>query len=75
MILQYNCPDGCDDIVQGLTDIASSYSHTIVAPYSGMDATIALTAWGWIDKFDEYEQIRIVDFIEGHIGRGPERVP
>ena len=75
IMLQYDCDDGCDDLVQNLTQVASRYRHTIVAPYSEMDTRIALTAWGWIDTFDEFEQTRVVDFIETHIDRGPERVP
>src|SRR2546428_3140115 len=45
----------------------------ILEPYSGMtDARIALTAWGWIDKMDTYDQARILGFIAAHIDKGPE---
>ena len=44
------------------------YEHLLLAPYPGMDATIALTAWGRIDKFKSYDEARIVRFIEAYIG-------
>ena len=76
IIVQYNCPDGCEELVQQLTDIVNRYqSHVILAPYANMDTSIALTAWGWIDKLEDFDEERIADFINGHIDRGPERVP
>jgi len=71
VLLQYNCPNECDEIVQNLNVVASRYPHTIVAPYPTMNSKIALTAWGWIDKFDEYNEDRIFEFIEAHINNGP----
>lgn len=44
------------------------YDHLILAPYPGMEATLALTAWGRIDKFNEYDEGRITKFIEAYIG-------
>jgi hypothetical protein len=46
----------------------SRYDHLILAPNPGMDARIALTAWGRIDKFNEYDEGRITKFIEAYIG-------
>ena len=48
--------------------LRSKYHHLVLAPYPGMDATIALTAWQRIDKFDTYDEQRIVEFIEAYIG-------
>ena len=72
VLLQYNCPNECEDIIQNLNVVASRYPHIIVAPYPTMDSKLALTAWGWIDKFDEYNEDRIFEFIESHIDNGPE---
>jgi len=44
------------------------YEHLILAPYPGMDATIALTAWGRIDKLKSYDEARIMQFIEAYVG-------
>ena len=47
----------------------SRYEHLILAPSNpGMDSTIALTAWGKIDKFNQFDEERITKFIEAYIG-------
>ncbi len=68
VLVQYNCPQGCPDLVEGLTGIVSRYDMQVLAPYPGMDKRIALTAWGWIDKFDELDEKRIVRFIKANRG-------
>ncbi len=68
VIVQYNCADGCPDVASKLEAIVRKYEHTILAPYPGMDHTIALTAWGRIDKFDEFDQARIERFIRAYAG-------
>ena len=68
VVVQYNCKD-CGELVRKLERIVSPYSHTILAPYPGMDSRIALTAWGRIDKFNEFDEKRIVRFIEAYIGK------
>lgn len=67
VIIQYSCQD-CPDLVKQLTTIAERYDHVILAPYPGLDRKIALTAWGRIDEFDEFDESRIVTFIKAHIG-------
>ena len=46
----------------------SRYDHLILAPYPGMDTKIALTAWGKIDKFNQFDEERITKFIEAYVG-------
>jgi hypothetical protein len=65
--INYSCQD-CPDLVKRLTAIAERYDRIILAPYAEMDRKIALTAWGSIDKFDEFDEARIVKFIKAHIG-------
>ncbi|MBI2883590.1 MAG: DUF3105 domain-containing protein [Candidatus Methylomirabilis oxyfera] len=67
VVIQYSCQD-CPDLVKQLTMIAERYDHIILAPYIELDRKIALTAWGSIDKFDEFDEARIVTFIKAHIG-------
>ncbi len=65
VLVQYNCPDGCPDLVTQLAAIVGRYrEHVILAPYPGMPARIALTAWIRLDAFDEFDEARIVRFIE-----------
>jgi hypothetical protein len=55
-------------LVKRLTTIAETYDHVILAPNTGLDRKIALTAWGRIEKFDEFDEARIVRFVKAHIG-------
>lgn len=67
--IQYDCPDGCPELVAQLTEIVSRYPDRVfLAPYPGMDSTIVLTAWTRIDKFDEFDERRIIRFIEAYRG-------
>jgi hypothetical protein len=69
VLVHYNCPEGCPDLVEKLKAIVRRYDkHVILAPYPKMERRIALTAWGRIDKFDEFDERRIVRFIGAHIG-------
>lgn len=65
VLVQYNCPTGCPDFVARLEAIVRRYQdHVILAPHTGMRARIALTAWTRLDAFEEYDEARIVRFIE-----------
>lgn len=69
VLVQYNCPQGCPDLVDKLRSIVNSYEkYVILAPYPGMDRRIALTAWGRIGKFDEFDEQRIIRFIKAYKG-------
>ena len=68
VLVQYNCT-GCDDLVRKLKDIVLRYrDKAILAPYPGMKTRIALTAWSYIDAFDQLDEPRILRFIEAHRG-------
>ena len=72
VMVQYNCTEECTALIDDLESVVNRYPEGVVlAPYSGMDATIALTAWGWIDTFELFDDPRIDDFIQAYIGRGP----
>lgn len=65
----YHCPDGCPELVDQLKAIVQRYEDKVLmAPYPDMDTRIALTAWNRIDKFDEFDEARIVRFIEAFRG-------
>jgi hypothetical protein len=71
VIVQYNCPatnPECNPLIEKLAGIVRRYSRNVIlAPYPGMNEKIALTAWSRIDKFDDFDQNRIVRFIEAYI--------
>ncbi|MFQ5520808.1 MAG: DUF3105 domain-containing protein [Candidatus Methylomirabilia bacterium] len=67
VLVQYNCE--CPELVQELRAIVARYDRQVIlAPYRGMDTRIALTAWGRIDTFDEFDEKRIVRFITAFKG-------
>ena len=78
VLIQYNCPQGCPDLLKKLEGVffkykkraekEKRYMHLIVAPYPDMNARIALTAWTRIDTFTEFDEARIDRFIEAYVG-------
>ena len=78
VLVQYNCAQTgqeCRTLVEKLAQIVRRYDHAILAPYPGMSHKIALTAWSRIDKFNEFDEARIVRFIEAyiHIDHHPQK--
>ncbi len=65
--VHYNCPDGCDDLVEQLSGIVSGVTEIVMSPFPGLDTRIALTAWTYIDKFDEFDEDRVRTFIGDHL--------
>ncbi len=76
------------DLVKRLKDKNKKYCRLIVAPYSfdfaapsvkelgdiAGEMKLALTAWARIDMLAEYDEERIMKFIDTNINRGPENV-
>ena len=76
IMVQYTCTD-CPELANQLRGFAARYPKwVIVAPYPNpnVGARIALTAWGRIDTFDEYDEARIESFIRAFRNKGPEQV-
>lgn len=83
VIISYNCND-CPELVAQLEDFYNRWTPAnklplfpnstkiIVAPYYTMPSRIALTGWGRIDTSDQYDEQRIIRFIEAWRGKGPE---
>ena len=65
--IHYNCPEGCEELVAQLDEIASRFAKTILSPYPDMDTRIALVAWSYIDQFEVFDAERVEDFIRGHM--------
>lgn len=65
----------CKDLKNKLSDIANEnrLRKLIVVPRDNVDANIALTAWGRIDKMEKVDKKRIVDFINAFRDHGPEQ--
>lgn len=64
--IHYNCPNGCDELVDQLTSLARDGGKIVMSPYPDMESRIALTAWNFLDTFDDFDEDRIKDFIDAH---------
>jgi hypothetical protein len=67
--------DGCKGLAQQLTDAYNNKGKfkLVVVPRPNLDSKIALTAWTYIDKFNEFDIERINKFIDAHRDHGPEK--
>ena len=65
--IHYDCPEGCTDLVDLLAQVAAQYPKVVLSPYPGTDSRISLTAWTFIDQMDDFDEGRIVAFIEEHM--------
>lgn len=45
----------------------------IVIPRSNLDTNFAVTAWDYLDKFNDFDENRIEKFIDVHLEMGPEK--
>ncbi len=70
VILHYNCPDGCPEIVAELADIVTDKgTHQLVLhPYENMDSRIAVTAWTRMLQLEEVDRAAIEEFIDAYRG-------
>lgn len=70
VIIHYNCPEECPEIVAELSQIVSEMGteQLILHPYTNMDSKIALTAWTKMLQLDEVDRDAIIDFIKKYRG-------
>lgn len=79
VVLLYNCPDGCADVVaqlQGILDAPPDdpdclVPRLVLTPYAEMEARVAASAWGFTwtsDCFDDAARQALIAFIEAHLG-------
>jgi len=84
VIIWYNCdsltPEACQqlqDKIQTAMDKAGNSPNTgtpkiIAVPRPGMSAQLALTTWGRLDKFNAFDEQRILNFIRDFRDKAPE---
>ena len=68
--VHYDCPEECPDLVAQLTELVQEGidrgGKLLMSPYPGLDSRIALTAWTFTDRFDEFDEDRIRAFVNAH---------
>ena len=67
--------DDCHKLVDQLISIyeKKGKNKLIVVPRENLDSNFALTAWTYLDKFNEFDQNRIEKFIDAYLNMGPEK--
>ena len=73
VIIQYNCPEGCPDVINPLDTLTNRYpENVILSPQPSIESTLAITSWGYIDTMDGFDETRIESFIQKHAGNSPD---
>lgn len=82
IVLLYNCPRGCADLVDQARTLYLSlppgrnpydgHARLLVIPYASMSHPIAVVAWDHKLELDRLDRDQIVGFYERYVDRGPE---
>lgn len=82
IVLLYNCPTGCQDVVDELTAIVNgrrpdqyNAKRFILAPDTQMPRKVAAVAWLWRWQGDAVDTAAINCFIDARYDRAPESIP
>ncbi|MEX2377092.1 MAG: DUF3105 domain-containing protein [Dehalococcoidia bacterium] len=74
--LHYNCPQGCDELVEQLIELVPrDPAQFVVSPYPDMESRIAVTAWRRVLHLEEFDEDLIRRFIRAHQDHAPESIP
>ena len=68
IVINYNCEDyTCEEsLIENLESFAEKYpANVYIAPFKDMDSKIALTKYNKIEIFKEFDEQKIINFIEG----------
>lgn len=63
----------CKDLVSKLSEFLNDFQRLIIVPRVNLEVPIALSAWGRIDKLENYDEARIKNFISTFHNKGPEK--
>jgi len=77
VVISYDCAKlaDCTSAKTQIRQLVERYRNWKVTavPRQNADTALALTAWGWLDKLDSFDEARITAFINARRHRGPER--
>ncbi|HSR51540.1 MAG TPA: DUF3105 domain-containing protein [Acidobacteriota bacterium] len=69
ILIQYNCPQGCAELVARLESFIEDRDRVLLAPYPLMDSRLALTAWGRLLRLESFDAPRMEAFIQAYSGK------
>lgn len=76
VMISYDCSKltDCQGTKERLQELIRRYRNWKITavPRQNADAAIALTAWGWLEKLDSYDEARMTAFIDAWRDHGPE---
>jgi hypothetical protein len=82
IVLLYNCPEDCPDLVAQLQafyaslpanhNLRTGQARLLAVPYADMDHRIAAIGWWRLLELDAFDDYQIRDFYQKHVDRGPE---
>jgi len=82
IVLLYNCPSGCQDVVDQLTALMLSQPpdkfnevRMLLVPDGKMPHKVAAVAWGWRWQGDVVDKTALQCFINARYDRGRESIP
>lgn len=81
IVILYNCPSGCPDLVNQFKGLLTSLPRSqqfnevklVVSPNSKIEHQIALLAWDYEEDLDTYDEAAIQAFYQAHLDKGPEK--
>jgi hypothetical protein len=82
VVLLYNCPSGCDDVVAQLTTLRDAtpvdrfnVQRLLIVPDAAMPRKVAAVAWGWRWQGEAVDMAAMRCFIDARYDRAPESIP
>jgi hypothetical protein len=77
VVISYDCSKltDCEGTKAQIRQLMQRYNNwkLVAVPRNNTDAAIALTAWGWLEKLDSYDEANMTAFINAWRDHGPEK--
>jgi len=77
VVISYDCSKlaDCEGAKTEIRRLVQRYDNwkLVAVPRANADAALALTAWGWLEQLDGYDEAKMTAFINAWRDRGPEK--
>jgi Protein of unknown function (DUF3105) len=77
VVISYDCSKlaDCEGTKAQIRQLMQRFNNwkLVAVPRKNADAAIALTAWGWLEKLDGYDDVKMTAFINAWRDQGPEK--